>query len=219
MVELALFPLNTVLFPGMPLKLHIFEERYKQMINHCIDTQMPFGVVLIEEGEEALGPIAQPHRIGTTAHINQVQRLPFGRMNIVALGRERFRVLDFNHDMPYLRAQVEYLHYTDDTPDLIEAPRNTLRPLVERYLTVLEKAGQVQFDSNQIPLDPLPLANLAAIILQTENSHKQSLLEVELASDYMHQLTKHYRREVSLLEVLLSPPNSDEPNEAPFSSN
>ena len=60
MATLPLFPLNTVLFPGMQLKLHIFEERYKLMINSCIESNQPFGVVLIKEGREAFDPIAIP---------------------------------------------------------------------------------------------------------------------------------------------------------------
>jgi Lon protease-like protein len=66
--ELPIFPLNVVLFPGMPLPLHIFEERYKSMINRCIQAGHAFGVVLIREGQE-VGPPARPHDVGTTAVI------------------------------------------------------------------------------------------------------------------------------------------------------
>ena len=62
MLELPLFPLNTVLFPGMPLNLHIFEERYKRMMQACIESSKPFGVVLIKQGLEAHGPLADPFR-------------------------------------------------------------------------------------------------------------------------------------------------------------
>ena len=86
MFELPLFPLNTVLFPGMPLPLHIFEDRYKQMINNCLEEKEPFGVVLIRNGKEALGPLAQPHSIGCTARIVEVQKLSDGRMNITSVG-------------------------------------------------------------------------------------------------------------------------------------
>src|SRR5687767_13844296 len=102
MTELPLFPLNTVLFPAMPLKLHIFEERYKTMINECIDNNSPFGVLLIDTGADSGGPLAKPHLIGCTAHITRVQRLPFGRMNIMAVGRERFRVNALFQNKPYL---------------------------------------------------------------------------------------------------------------------
>lgn len=71
-MRLSLFPLNSVLFLGMPLRLRIFEERYKEMINACIDQEKPFGVVLIKEGREALGTLAKPYSIGTIAHITEV---------------------------------------------------------------------------------------------------------------------------------------------------
>ena len=58
MITLPLFPLNTVLFPGIPVHLHIFEERYKEMISQCLEARVPFGVVLIKSGPEALGPAA-----------------------------------------------------------------------------------------------------------------------------------------------------------------
>ncbi len=107
MFELPLFPLHTVLFPGTPIHLHIFEDRYKQMINLCLDKHRPFGIVLIREGMEALGPLAEPYRIGCTAHIVHIQRLEQDRMNIVAIGQERFEIqsLDFLA-IPYLAGLV-----------------------------------------------------------------------------------------------------------------
>ena len=77
-MELPIFPLNTVLFPGARLPLHIFEERYKAMINACIDERRPFGVCLIRSGSEPGAP-AEPFNVGTTAHIRQVQRLEDGK--------------------------------------------------------------------------------------------------------------------------------------------
>ncbi|MEZ4622859.1 MAG: LON peptidase substrate-binding domain-containing protein [Caldilineaceae bacterium] len=106
-MDLPLFPLkNVVLFPGMVLPLHIFEPRYREMINRCIDEQLPFGVVLIEEGTE-IGEAATPHRIGTGAKIIRVERLEDGRMNITALGTERFQIQEVHHDRAYLTATVE----------------------------------------------------------------------------------------------------------------
>ena len=85
MFELPLFPLNTVLFPGMPLTLHIFEDRYKLMIGKCIQERQPFGVVLIRRGLEALGPVADTHSVGCMAFIRQVERLEQGR-TLVRMG-------------------------------------------------------------------------------------------------------------------------------------
>src|SRR5438046_1437349 len=88
---LPLFPLNTVLFPGMPLRLHIFEERYRLMIGECVERKQPFGVVLIKAGRE-VGEPAEPRGVGTTALIAAMSRMDDGRMNLVAVGQERFRI-------------------------------------------------------------------------------------------------------------------------------
>ena len=173
MADLPLFPLNTVLFPGMQLKLHIFEERYKLMINQCIDTDAPFGVVLIQDGQEALGPLAKPHEIGCTAQITQVQRLPFERLNITATGQRRFRIRSIKQHSPYLIGDVEFFAPEDDQPDLVEQLGRQLRPLIARYLEILSQIGEVQFNAMNIPHDARSLAHVAAIMLQGENPQKQ----------------------------------------------
>src|SRR6476469_494249 len=99
--RLALFPLNTVLFPGMPLPLHIFEERYKLMIGRCIEENRPFGVVLIRSGPEVGGP-ATPHVVGTTAEISGWKRLEDGRLNLIVMGTERFRIVEVVRQEPYM---------------------------------------------------------------------------------------------------------------------
>lgn len=217
MINIPLFPLNTVLFPGMPLKLHIFEDRYKTMVNECLEKEMPFGVVLIESGVEAMGPLARPHMVGCTAHISQVKRLAFGRMNIVAVGQSRFRIHTLNYDEPYLKGNVELLESIEDTQDTIRQSRQ-LVPLLKRYLHTLESVGQVQFDFTQLPDDPMSVAYLAAVLLQTESEHKQSLLAEDDSTKLLDRLREIYRREVMILEKLVSPPETV--NESgPFSPN
>src|SRR5246127_4713801 len=105
--RLRLFPLNAVLFPGAVLNLHIFEPRYKQLINECLESGEGFGVALIAEGAEAGDPNVTPHEIGSIAEIVDVQPLPFGRYFISTIGRERFRIVDVVSREPYLTADVE----------------------------------------------------------------------------------------------------------------
>src|SRR5438045_9705996 len=112
---LSLFPLNTVLFPGMPLPLHIFEERYKLMIGRCIEEERPFGVVLIQSGPEVGGP-AVPHLVGTTAHIAAVKHADDGRMNLIAIGQERFQILEVVRQAPYLIAPARALADKEPAP-------------------------------------------------------------------------------------------------------
>src|SRR5262249_38112523 len=108
LVEIPLFPLpNLVLFPDVILPLHIFEERYKQMINFCIDTREPFGLILLRDGaqEETEKTI---HRAGTLARVIEVERLEVGRMNILCQGESRYRVSSFiPAAAPYWKGKIE----------------------------------------------------------------------------------------------------------------
>jgi Lon protease-like protein len=217
MLKLPLFPLNTVLFPGMPLSLHIFEERYKLMINRCLEAHLPFGVVLIENGLEANGPLAQPHHVGCTARITQVQPLGGGRMNLVAVGQDRFKILSLEHDQPYLVGNVELLPMENDNPVVLNSTGRYLRPWVERYLTMLARAENLKFDIDQLPQDPLSLAYLAAFLVQIPTAQKQDLLAVEGASALMDNVRAIYRREVTLLDAMLAKDNVAE--QGPFSLN
>jgi len=111
-MRVPLFPLNLVLFPGQTLPLHIFEERYKQMLQRCLQEQSPFGVVLVRDaGRFGRG---SPHSIGTLAHIHQVDEVPEGKCSaqaphhgscyhVVCRGGERFRVTALD------RREAEYL--------------------------------------------------------------------------------------------------------------
>ena len=204
MVDLPLFPLNTVLFPGMPLPLHIFEPRYIKMIGECIEQGAPFGVVLIKRGAEALGPAAEPHAVGCTARILRVERLPDGRMNIVAVGEDRFRILDLNHDEDYLTGDVEIYPLTEEDPKDLRVASNRLRPWLKRYLKMLIDAKFVQGEMSQLPTDPVELAYMAAFLLQTPPRQKQPLLEQDHLSDLLVDISAIYRREIALLNGLIS---------------
>ncbi len=218
MFDLPLFPLNTVLFPGMPISLHIFEERYKQMINYCVDTKQPFGVVLIRQGREAADPAAEPHLIGCTAEIKQVQPLTQGRMNLLALGQERFRIIDLKHDKPYLVGVVELFPLRDHDMRAVTRGIARLRPMILRYLDILKDAGQIQFDSSQLPNDTTTIAYLSAVLLQIPTDQKQTLLASERMTDMLTELRRMYRRELALLNFMRER-NEDETPKSPFSMN
>jgi uncharacterized protein len=218
MFELPLFPLNTVLFPGMPLSLHIFEERYKEMMGQCIENQQPFGVVLIKQGREALGPLAQPHLVGCIAQITRVQQLSQGRMNIMAVGQERFRIVSLKQDQPYLIGVVELFPLKDSDSQEVEDGAQRLRPMVERYLQILQEAGQSQFDSRQLPDDAVAFAYLSAILLQVSVDQKQKLLAAERMTRMLMELRNIFRRELALLNVMKAW-GEDESKKGPFSLN
>ena len=201
--ELPLFPLNTVLFPGMPLPLHIFEERYKLLVNDCSRDHKPFGVVLIKAGIE-VGATAEPHPVGTTTLITGLERLPEGRFNIETVGQDRFRILELRTDKPYLTALVEDFPITNPDTVATRAAADQLRPWVSRYMSLLARAAETPFDAARLPSEPLALAYLAAIVLQTPPASKQILLTLPSATELLQEERKLYRSELALLDTLLT---------------
>ncbi len=203
-MELPLFPLDTVLFPGMPLRLHVFEPRYKQMLQYCLENKSPFGVVLIKQGQEAFGPLPQPHSIGTTAHITQVERLPYGRSLLKAVGGERFRVTNLRQDLPYLVAEAESSPLPCKDEATLQKASRRLRPGVEKYLDLLQKAGKGDFDRAILPSDPLLLGFLAASILSLPVDEKQELLSSDDANELLAAVHSLFQKEVALVNALLA---------------
>lgn len=222
MPDLPLFPLNMVLFPGTTINLHIFEARYKQMINLCLETQQPFGVVLIAEGREAYGPAA-PHRVGCTAHITQVHRLSEGRMEIRALGRDRFEIRSLRQGQPYLVGDVTMRPLAEDNPERLTAFAQRLQPWVKKYLQLLARIENTQLGDYQLPDDPIHLGYLAAKILQNvPMSQKQALLMSNQPLVLLSQVQHLYQVEVALLEMMINrAENSDDldMNSSSFSLN
>lgn len=130
-MRLPLFPLHTVLAPGIALPLHVFEERYRLMVRRCLDTSAPFGVVLIREGSEVAprggdGADLAIAGIGTIAEIREASKYADGRWDLLVVGTGRFAVLDVDAESePYLVADVEPL------PDEVGDPDTAAR-LVQR---------------------------------------------------------------------------------------
>ncbi len=177
-MEMPLFPLkNVVLFPGMALPLRIFEPRYQEMVDRCISEKIPFGVLLIEEGQE-VGKTARPHMVGTAARITQIERYEDGRMDIVAVGTQRFRVVEFNYTRAYLSASVRhYPMINGETKDASQLAQR-VRPRIVEYVELLAKASNAPLRLDRLPEDPTTLAFLVAISLQISSSDKQKLLEM-----------------------------------------
>jgi Lon protease-like protein len=201
---LNLFPLHTVLFPGMLLPLHIFEARYMAMIQRSLDQEQTFGVAFIRQGQEAFGPLPVPHLIGTTARILQVERFPDERMNLIAVGEERFRIRAVNSEQPYLTAAVELLPM--DLPVTLSVIRgiHELQPWISAYLALLRSLGDeslnLELDLLETPKDPLGLLYAAAWLLQVPLTEKQALLEAETAAHLLYKLKRLYRRELAVVQ-------------------
>ncbi len=180
--ELPLFPLDVVLFPGMKMSLHIFEDRYKAMVERCLAGSRLFGVVLLRGDVSPKSPRkAKTHRVGCYARIAHAERLADGRFNLEIEGVERFRVLEQHEVEPYRTGIVEVM---DDRAPMGGATEEVVRDLCGEVQTLLEEfltrqlaaLGQriVEFD---FPKNPTVLSLITACILPIDNPDKQSLLE------------------------------------------
>lgn len=176
-MEIPLFPLkNVVLFPGMVLPLHIFEMRYREMINRCIDERLPFGVVLIKEGQE-VGTAAVPHAMGTLAKIVRVERLEDGCLNITTIGTERFQIQTVTQQQRYLTATVRTIPTINGSTKVAIELAQKMRPRLYQYVEWLSKANNADLKLDRLPEEPMTLAFLVAIALQVSPTQKQALLE------------------------------------------
>ncbi len=200
MMDLPLFPLNTVIFPGWPMPLHIFEPRYKEMVRFCVEEQQPFGIVLIEEGDAEFDTAAVPYRVGCTVAITQLERTEDGRLYIMTVGQERFRIHRLKRDKPYLVGEVEMLDFEEEDKKVLKTAVADLRPLVIDYFSVLAQVDDDdEIDASQIPSDPEELSYLAAAILQVSLETKQSMLGARKASNLLKYLAGVYKRELRLI--------------------
>jgi Lon protease-like protein len=214
-MDLRLFPLNTVLFPGMRMPLHIFEERYRIMIRECIEEDAPFGVLLIKAGAE-VGSGAVPHDVGTVARIIQVEYLEDGRMNIFTMGHERFRIVAINTTQPYLRGEVSALRQepsTDSAYAALPRARQLFNDYLKTYLALADQWTRGVF----MPENPADAADYMAARMDIGPDAKQELLaqlnpearirrEMEILGEVlpdMHgRLVAHLRRKTSGFAVL-----------------
>ena len=215
---LPLFPLNTVLFPSQVLPLHIFEERYKLMINTCLAQDKPFGVVLIYSGHEVGGP-AIPHPVGTVARIANWKWLSDGRMNILTVGDRRFRITEYvDSDLPYLVGAVEY--WDDELAELSDLPRliSSVSDNFIDYLTlIMSLADQaLPVSQLQLPDEPSMLSFHIASNLQIDMNEKQELLEQPSAVARLQRELTLLKREGGFLQRLVSLQGSIQEEDLPW---
>lgn len=194
-MELPLFPLHTVLFPGRPLPLHVFEHRYRDLLRDCLAGDRRFGVVAIRSGQEAGGD-ADLFDVGTIAEIEHVEPLADGRANIVTRGLQRFRIDTLLSGTAYLRARAQLLDDLPPSDDDAGGRARAVRALLMRYL---EAMGAPQQMLDRIPTAPEALAWLAASTLQVELPELQQLLEMDQCNRRLEQTMRVLRREANIL--------------------
>ncbi len=199
---LPLFPLHTVLFPHMPLGLHVFEPRYRLMISECLGAGHSFGVVAIREGSET-GP-AIPHDVGTLAKIVRVERLEDGRMNLQVTGASRFQIVRTARDRPYLRGEVRFLPETGDdlqqTSHITEAAGTAYRD----YCNLLRELVDQQPEPAEPPMEPELLSYLIAAALNAQIPAKQALLALPRTDERLQAELQLLRKDIALLRAMLA---------------
>jgi Lon protease-like protein len=215
---LPLFPLNTVLFPGQLLPLHVFEERYQTMIKECLQGEAVFGVVMIREGYE-VGQTAIPFEVGTIARIRRVDQSHEQKINLLCLGEARFKILSLNYDHPYLAARIEVWPWLPLPEDEIEPRSSVLKGLLTRYLKLLANIANSKVDLQNLPDDPLLIADLSAIALQISNHEKQRLLSEPGQAEFIDTCIAFLKRETLSLEQLASLPMVMDDKPTSFSVN
>jgi ATP-dependent Lon protease len=188
-MEIPLFPLpNLVLFPNIIIPLHIFEERYKLMINGCIERDEVFGLVLLHNGasDEREDTI---HRVGVTVRIVEVERLDEGRMNILCEGESRFRIYRFTQKVPFWKGAVDFFEDNEHQP-----AESLYEQVVELYRSVAaisaKLSGSEQADL-ALPDSPADLSYMVSYILDIESEEKQKLLEMTSTGERLRMLVAH----------------------------
>ena len=190
-MELPLFPLRTVLFPGMPLPLQIFEQRYRVMTRELLESGGEFGVLLIREGME-VGGGATPYTVGTTAIIEDCQELPDGRFALTARGRRRFRLEKMLGPRPYPYGEVTPIE--EDSGDARDARLlaaiETVRATFPAYFRMALSLTDQWARGMKLPPGPQDLVDFLAPWIQVDEVVKQRLLEIEPAADRVAHLAE-----------------------------
>lgn len=180
-MHLRLFPLaQTVLFPGAPLRLQVFEPRYRQLVAECVRDAEPFGVVLIREGSEVGGP-AVPYDLGTTARIRNAQTQRDGRLHLDTVGERRFRILELHDHAPFQCADVEYVRdeRVEVAADALGRARDGVALL--RRLASLAR-GEYERDP-RVPEAAGAIADAIAGLISAPPERLQRLLEITNVAD------------------------------------
>lgn len=199
---LPLFPLNVVLFPHMPLPLHVFEPRYRQMIGECLEEGHSFGVVAIREGTET-GP-ATPHDVGTLAKIVRIERLEDGRMNLLVQGASRFQILQTTDDRPYLRGQVRIIPESGDDLDATARLTDATATAFRQYSNLLRELVGEKPEDSEPPMEPELLSYLIAAAMNLQLPEKQSLLAEPRTDARLLLELRILRKEIALLKRMVA---------------
>ncbi len=199
-----MFPLESVLVPGMVLPLHVFEERYRALVRDCLAGDREFGVVLIERGSEVGGGDVRS-AVGTIAEIAQASELDDGRWAMVAVGTRRVRVQRWLDDAPYPRAEVE--DWPDASPtsgEPLDEVYRTQVALLRRVLAMTAELGRPAVATAQVAEEALAGSYHLTVLAPIGPLDRQRLLAAEGPGDRLARLATLLAEEAADLEAQLS---------------
>jgi Lon protease-like protein len=197
--RIPIFPLQTLLLPGVDLGIHVFEERYRSLVAHSLSNGHTFGVVLIRHGRE-VGGAAEPHPIGTLAQISGYARLSDGRYLLEVEGSRRFRIESTKQNGAYPTARVSWLNESIGNFARARAASDDVARLFHLYRA---RSGDGDLPVH-LPVDPVTRSYVVASHLRVDTPEKQRLLEAETAEHRLHAEHEILQREIALLDHLRS---------------
>ena len=195
--RLPLFPLHTLLLPHTDLGLHVFEQRYRDLVSECLGNTREFGVVLIKRGNEVGGP-ADPYPVGTAASIAGYARLPDGRYLLEVEGTRRFRILSHGANGSYPSAEVDWL--PEPIGNFGHARRASM-DVDSLFATYRIRGGDGDLPV-RLPVDPVSRSYVVASLLRIDAYEKQQLLETASADERLNAESEILRREITVLDHL-----------------
>ncbi|MCU1593302.1 MAG: peptidase lon domain protein [Frankiales bacterium] len=210
MAVLPLFPLGLVLFPGLVLPLHVFEERYRDMIRDLLELpeqERQFGVLAIREGRETgVDGISALYEVGCTARLREVESYEDGRFDLVTVGTELFRLKELHTDRTYFTGDVEWL--PDEVGDAQEADvlAASVGVAFVEYLEALGAASNQEIEAPELPDDPLVLSHLVAATMLLDLADRQELLAQADGRTRLRRELSVLRREGGFLRTLTAAP-------------
>jgi Lon protease-like protein len=185
---IALFPLDLVLFPGAPLPLHIFEPRYKELVAECLEQKKMFGLVRAKENAVA--------EVGCTAAILSVtKQYEDGRLDIATEGKQRFSIIQLNHERSFLQAEVEWF----DDEGISAVPKSDAETAIKLHEELFQVLGQKADIEKDAPALSFYLANELPVDLD----FKQAILEMKSEAERLETLIEYYRATIPKLEKAL----------------
>ena len=218
---LPLFPLGTVLFPGLVLPLHIFEERYRQLVRDLQEEPEPrcFGVIAIREGRETGADGAKAlYEIGCTATVRHISERDDGRFDLVTVGTDRFRLISADRSGAYLRGEVEVLDEPTGSRSAAKGQADAVRLAFRTYIDTLAETGAARVRVPEPPRDPVPLSYLVAACVIADLPVRQALLEEPDAVQRLAAEHTLLTRETAMLRSLTAAP-APELRYRPYSEN